>query len=385
MPGSELPQELVDIIINELQNDTAALQACSLVCLSWVPTSQRHLFRFISLAPSYHKRGTHAAFLSKFHALLATSPHLSHNVRTLELDPSRTAEIDIEPFFTHLQRLQEIRIVDFEEAPMFPFERRLPFHALLTLPNVTRLKIGPGAWYLGDVLPCLRNGGRLKDIAFQDVIFEGYEACSTLMRLPEIHLESLRIDRGFVGLLGDLHEIPGMDLRRLKRLEVLMGVRNAQTSVRWRNRFPIRTVQDVLKGIEGTLEHLSLDVFLDEPLYNVVDISCLRSLSIHIRWYVSESNPRVWLDWITASLRGIKKPSVMEVVTLRITTYADDVVPDFASEWECLDELLARPVMARLQRVDIVQDSEVAVTSIPTWRCLENRGVAVSHTNSCRE
>ncbi|KAF8883927.1 hypothetical protein CPB85DRAFT_391969 [Mucidula mucida] len=380
MPGSELPQELVDIVINELQNDAAALRACSLVCRSWVPTSQQHLFRYISLAPSYHKRGTHSAFLSKFHALLATSPHLSQNVRTLELDPSRTAEIDIEPFFTHLRRLEEIRIVDFEEAPMFPFERRLPFHSLLTLPNVTRLKIGPGAWYLGDVLPCLRNGGRLKDIAFQDVIFEGYEACATLLRLTEIHLESLRIDRGFVGLLGDLNEIPGMDLRKLKKLEVLMGVRNAQTSVRWRNRFPIGTIQDVLKGIEGTLEHLSLDVFLNEPLHNVVDIARLRSLSIHIRWYVSELNPRIWLDWIIASLRGIKKPSMMEVVTLRITTYTDDAVPDFASDWACLDELLARPVMAQLRRVDIVHDSEVAVTSRPTWVCLKKKGVLV---NSC--
>jgi hypothetical protein len=40
-----LPPELVEAIIANLQDDTATLRACALVCQAWTPTSQQHIFR----------------------------------------------------------------------------------------------------------------------------------------------------------------------------------------------------------------------------------------------------------------------------------------------------------------------------------------------------
>ena len=39
-----LPQELTDIVIDYLHDDTSSLQACSVVCRSWLPSSHWHLF-----------------------------------------------------------------------------------------------------------------------------------------------------------------------------------------------------------------------------------------------------------------------------------------------------------------------------------------------------
>jgi hypothetical protein len=42
-----LPPELVEAIIANLADDTAALRACSLVCQAWAPISQQHIFRTV--------------------------------------------------------------------------------------------------------------------------------------------------------------------------------------------------------------------------------------------------------------------------------------------------------------------------------------------------
>lgn len=262
MAASQLPQELIDTIINNVE-DARTLHSCSRVALSWVTSSQRLLFHFISIAPSQFKFSSQNDLVSRLRKTFNTSPHLANHVRILELDPSQVVPYRTEPLFALLSRLEEVRVVDFEDAPMFACPQHHPFHSLLALPGVTRLTIGPGAWYLGDVMPCLRTGQNLRELTLEDVIFEGYgygvcwHPC-----LPAIGLEQLTIRRGFVGLLAELNGIPGMDLSRLKCLSVLLGVRNAQTTMRWRNRAPISAISDVLKANDGMLEHLSLDVFL---------------------------------------------------------------------------------------------------------------------------
>ncbi|KAF8504129.1 hypothetical protein JB92DRAFT_2738567, partial [Gautieria morchelliformis] len=48
MGASSPPQELIDAVIDNLHEDHGALLACSLVCRSWLPSSQRHLFRRVT-------------------------------------------------------------------------------------------------------------------------------------------------------------------------------------------------------------------------------------------------------------------------------------------------------------------------------------------------
>jgi hypothetical protein len=44
MPPPHLPRETLDYIVDHLHDNPQALQQCSLVCKSWVPQTQKHLF-----------------------------------------------------------------------------------------------------------------------------------------------------------------------------------------------------------------------------------------------------------------------------------------------------------------------------------------------------
>ncbi|EKM48440.1 uncharacterized protein PHACADRAFT_266362 [Phanerochaete carnosa HHB-10118-sp] len=54
-----LPQELFDIIIDNLHSDKDTLKECSLVCRSWVPSSSFHLLRRVAWPLLHHTRHTH--------------------------------------------------------------------------------------------------------------------------------------------------------------------------------------------------------------------------------------------------------------------------------------------------------------------------------------
>jgi hypothetical protein len=73
---SPLPQELFDAIIDEI-HDKETLKACALVGSSFLPPSQRRIFRKVALGLGRHSRDTAAA--------LAESPHLVSYIRDLSL------------------------------------------------------------------------------------------------------------------------------------------------------------------------------------------------------------------------------------------------------------------------------------------------------------
>ncbi|KAG6839696.1 hypothetical protein C0991_012495, partial [Blastosporella zonata] len=95
-PGFSIPQELVDIIIDELFDDTAALLHCSFVCRSWTPTSQRHIFHSLTLGGSsnvirFGKTGVHVRVCPdekqylQFNDFLEKNPHITTYIRVLDL------------------------------------------------------------------------------------------------------------------------------------------------------------------------------------------------------------------------------------------------------------------------------------------------------------
>jgi hypothetical protein len=52
MPCHSLPAEILDLIVDNLRDNPATLEACCLVSKSWIPRTRRHLFSFIELADS---------------------------------------------------------------------------------------------------------------------------------------------------------------------------------------------------------------------------------------------------------------------------------------------------------------------------------------------
>ncbi|KAJ7481903.1 hypothetical protein FB451DRAFT_1030631, partial [Mycena latifolia] len=70
-------QELWDYILDYLQDSPEDLESCSLVCQSFVPRAQSHLFREIMLTPMQGMAANRLA------AILASSPHLISYIRIL--------------------------------------------------------------------------------------------------------------------------------------------------------------------------------------------------------------------------------------------------------------------------------------------------------------
>ncbi|KAG7452996.1 uncharacterized protein BT62DRAFT_41381 [Guyanagaster necrorhizus] len=83
-----LPQELIDIIINEIpSNDHRTLSSCALVARSWVYTSQRCLHsRFAISFLESEEAGTAARSTGqRFAHLLSTAPHIASFVENLSI------------------------------------------------------------------------------------------------------------------------------------------------------------------------------------------------------------------------------------------------------------------------------------------------------------
>ncbi|KIY61695.1 hypothetical protein CYLTODRAFT_495113 [Cylindrobasidium torrendii FP15055 ss-10] len=367
MSVSHLPQELIECIFSFSSLDD--IRQCSRVCSGWTDAAQRLLFHDISFSPMCHKNAgfTHNELVSRFGRTLLSAPHLASHVRVHKLDPTQVVPSQAQHIFEALSHLKEVRVTDFEDAPVSVFtgpergQSHMPLNDLLKAPSIQTLTIGCGAWYLGDVLPCLRScGPGLRELDIEDVVFEGYgyglEAAATMPNDIKLRqLQRLSIRRGFVGLLADLNRMPGVELSVLKELEILLGVRNAQMLMKWRTD-PTSAINEVLRRNNGCLEKLSLDVFLSEPLHKLCDISQLRSLTLHIRWHVAGDRPLLWLHWLVASLEYAE----LDELNLRVTTYADDLLCSFGlqEQWGRLDKVLAR---STLRRLIVSQDVDVAV------------------------
>lgn len=80
MLSQELPQELVENVLDCLTNDTSSLKASSLVCRSWRPRSQYHLHRVLNVRNDCN--------LQLIKDRLASYPAIAGHVTCLKLDLS---------------------------------------------------------------------------------------------------------------------------------------------------------------------------------------------------------------------------------------------------------------------------------------------------------
>jgi hypothetical protein len=69
----QIPQEIIDQVIDHLYNDRETLRTCALVCRSWVPSSRYHLFGVVVICPMEFKQP------SRYSSLIG---HLDHPLCT---------------------------------------------------------------------------------------------------------------------------------------------------------------------------------------------------------------------------------------------------------------------------------------------------------------
>ncbi|THH22133.1 hypothetical protein EUX98_g8241 [Antrodiella citrinella] len=92
-PPPQLPQELVDLVIDQIahDDDVRTLQSCALAAASWLPRCRGHLFSTVYLHPNHYAR-THARFAST----LSTGVGIGHYVRHVFLKAG-TSDEDEQP------------------------------------------------------------------------------------------------------------------------------------------------------------------------------------------------------------------------------------------------------------------------------------------------
>ncbi|KAH8088993.1 hypothetical protein BXZ70DRAFT_1042373 [Cristinia sonorae] len=90
-----VPQELVDIVIDNLHDDKHALKTCSLVAPHWLHSSRLHLWHDLDVAVSEQPRSFHA-----FDEFLKTAPVIGSYVRNVRFQHGRTVVLEPFAFFT---------------------------------------------------------------------------------------------------------------------------------------------------------------------------------------------------------------------------------------------------------------------------------------------
>lgn len=84
MSSPTLPLELENIILNLLKDDHQTLKACSLVCRSFLITSQKHLFSKIVLQRDPTKP-IYPALTTRLRRVLFSSPHIASFIKSLDI------------------------------------------------------------------------------------------------------------------------------------------------------------------------------------------------------------------------------------------------------------------------------------------------------------
>lgn len=106
LAGMELPQELVELVIDSAQDDRHTLATCGLVCTAWLPRSRRHLFRRIQLLPSDVD-----AFLQLFEPQSSAGTICCYTAQ-FDLDNQHWTEMALwQKIFSHCRRFNAVKIL----------------------------------------------------------------------------------------------------------------------------------------------------------------------------------------------------------------------------------------------------------------------------------
>ena len=197
LPMPRLPQELIDVIINQV-NDRNTLKACSLVASSFVCSSQRLLFHTIDLDDGFRisRKRAYARFLR----VLTLNPLLGTYVRSLRLgDDSDNSSFarswiinakNLPQLFQLLPQLEIFSLTfnsDERSWKSIPADIRSAFERLFFLPTVQAVSLE----FIRDFPPQLLFGlmrlNRLS-LSFVDIDANDTHCHLVVSELRELHL-----------------------------------------------------------------------------------------------------------------------------------------------------------------------------------------------------
>lgn len=385
-----LPQELIDIIINEIPiNDHRTLSSCALVARSWVFTSQRRLHSRIdiSLLESEEAGTEITSSGQRFANLLTTAPHIASFVERLSIKNRGVEEIDSQsPWLVDskeawktiflrvgLENLLSLYIefgyydyVDVTE--IFKDLMRCAFSQLPSLREVTLSQICPFIDVYG-IFSLFQGAQALRHISLCDVVPSNcipQDAAKIALPVDCLtlsleHSDFIRFASMLLHLVGDLvvldlSHVTTLWIRFLKLPEVLAANKllHSKETV-----FPsLRTLKIEM---EDLLAEFNPDIVLDMGLPGIrhVHLIISPSLAAFNAWYLIS----IMVRWWSLIFTKISKNYIQEV-TLTITPKSAIDLVDFYNDvpmsldgirenWKALDKALTGTEMRYLRKVHL--------------------------------
>lgn len=217
-----VPQELVDLIIDNLHDETTALKHCSLVCKSWLPTSRKYIFERLYFDCLYRTQN-----LEPSYNFFSESPHLIPYIRVLKISgdsygllPAAQLLPAFSDLLTHLTQV-ELCGLNF---PNFPEELHY-IPNIISSHQISSIDLRTCVFSPADVNSLLGQCTTVRHLRVaSSTTWEG--ACIVQTDAPRSYLETLEIDGSVsseLHLLADwlLHPHGCVSVARLKTLRAL--------------------------------------------------------------------------------------------------------------------------------------------------------------------
>ncbi|KAK0221464.1 hypothetical protein IW262DRAFT_902190 [Armillaria fumosa] len=354
---NSLPNEVIDAIVDENQDDRAALRACSLINHSWTYSSQRHIFSRVSFnnkrTNDFGQRHGQRS-IEQFYTLICAHPSIATFVKAVDVSPLLDAQL-LSRTLEKLTELENISIdlCGFHWDELSLYLRDILIDTLRFL-RISNLELREGQFlHCEDLLALLGGSSHLKRLTLVGVSCSNFS--DSQLRAENVNglalqLKSLAIslyDHSYFPLLKLLQF--SVDLNSLDRLSVL-------TAGFGHSAERVVVAREILGRLSGSpLKHLALNVCLGEPLSNVIDVSQLRSIHIRLWWIRLDrhTKPDEWLRWMYGIFQEFARWHRMEEATFEIF-YASDFTVYF-NEWAALDAVLG--AIQSLQKVHLRLDN----------------------------
>ncbi|KAF7377646.1 hypothetical protein MSAN_00187500 [Mycena sanguinolenta] len=343
--GSELPQELVDTILDCLERDHASLKACSLVSRGWVARSRSYLFGACSID---------AENILVFRELLQ-SPHCTFtpHVRSISAERRHTHQNDgcFNGMASDLRLLENLRSLKV----LFSTDVFLRAGFMSAFPNVTHL-----------VLTCLETYSSTYESNREQVIYtrpapliemiclfralqslhigklSGILANPPANAVPPPGLRSLNLRFHSPGLilewLQSFNQLPNVD-----SLTLVPSVRRGERSVL---RGALQQLGGALRNLDITLIDATMNWFYETDLLALFDLSLHPNLrTLVIRDPSGTLDPRELV-----SLMNRLEAAAFERLLLVVDLSMEIIM---GIEWDALDVFLSPERFPRLRNVTL--------------------------------
>ncbi|KAK0211633.1 hypothetical protein IW262DRAFT_351562 [Armillaria fumosa] len=266
---SELPQELIDDIVDRLHDDPKALKVCSLICHAFCARSRRHSFRTVSLVDGKRR--------ADFCDLFQKSLYISRSVVVLHVSTNSVVEtlLDFEILgsFVNLHSVT-FRTVDFDG---------LPYHCFSAISSIRSII--------------------LAGVTFRDIVhFSTSLSYLTLLKKMDIYVITIKVaeqtlpnSNGGVRrprvqalkLSCNLHDGPVLEALANGDLISLRGLRNLSTMFCPQNILHLeRLIQTPSLQVLGVRALQPADLGSRVPL----SLGNVHTLVLQINWYPDDSH-----------------------------------------------------------------------------------------------